>query len=97
MFNLLAVAAATYTPSNSTAVLPSREECNARRAAAALAAAIQNAVETLREADAALAALVTVNASGIHCDQIETDTEEGFCFMSLVEKVSDDTGLQIVL
>jgi hypothetical protein len=48
MFNLLTVAAATYTPSNSTAVLPSQEECNARRAAASLAAAIENAVETLR-------------------------------------------------
>jgi hypothetical protein len=97
MFNLLTVAAATYTPSNSTAVLPSREECNARRAAASLAAAIENAVETLREADATLTALVTVDASGIHCGNVSVETEEGICFMSLVEKVSTDTGLQIIL
>ena len=97
MFNLLSVAAATYTPSMSTRVLPSREECNARRAAASLAAAIENAVGALRDADAALAALVTVDASGIHCSKIETDTEEGVCFMCLVEKVSADTGLVIVL
>ena len=97
MFNLLTVAAATYAPSSSTATLPSKEECAARRAAASLAAAIENAVEALRDADAAKAALITVDASGIHCGKIETDTEEGICFMSLVEKVSADTGLVIVL
>ena len=97
MFNLLTVAAATYTPSKSTRVLPSKEECAARRAASSLNAAIENAVEALRDADAALAALVTVDASGIHCSKIETDTEEGICFMSVIEKVSADTGLAIVL
>lgn len=98
MFNLLQVAASIHTVAIDDGIqMPPREVMVARRAADALAASLVNAKEALQEVDDRLFQLITIDASGINCGKIEVDTEEGFCFMTVVEKVSEDTGLPIIL
>lgn len=96
MFNLLTVAASVHTTVDSGIQMPSREVMAAQRKAAALAARIKNATNELQGADPELFKLITVDTNGIDCSKIDSETEKGFCFMSVVEKVSLDTGLPML-
>lgn len=96
MFNLLAVAASVHTDIDSGIKMPNREVMQAQRKEASLKAKVHNASVELQGANPELFKLITVDASGINCSRIDSETEEGFCFISVAENVSLSTGLPML-